>query len=132
MAPEVSHVTDFDQEIPPRLPLHVKDLVEGVGEFIGPVVIREREELRAIGNGCGIWKDYGCGITSWRRLPIRAPRIVEGAAVRGRRIASGNEVLVKSRDGGANLRIHKRRSLVDSERSTGNHSSSKARRKVCE
>ena len=39
MPPKVSYIADFHREIVTRLPLNIKRLVQGVGKFVGAVVI---------------------------------------------------------------------------------------------
>ena len=51
MAPEVANIADRNRQVPTWLPLNIESLVESVGQFVLSVVIRKREELRAVGNG---------------------------------------------------------------------------------
>src|SRR5713226_10761879 len=108
MAPEIADVTDGDREILARLPLNVERLVHGVGKLIPPVVIREREKLRAVGDGLSVRQVNLRWIAARRTLAIEPPGVRERAAVwireRGlRRVASGNESLKGGCQLGTNL-----------------------------
>jgi len=104
---QVPHVAHRDEQVVPRLPLNVQRLIEGIRQFIRPVVIREGKQRLTVCNGRGVWQDDIGGIPRGRRSERIAPRIVEGAAGgvdecprRGRGgITGGNETLVIAADG---------------------------------
>src|SRR5882762_710608 len=108
MAPEIADITDSDRKILARLPLNVESLVHGVRKLIRPVVIRKREELRAVRDGLGVRQVNLRWIAARRSLEIETIGVGERAAVwiRGGclpRVASGNESLKRGCQRGTNL-----------------------------
>ncbi len=91
-----------------------------VGQFVGAVVIGEREQRDAASMiAAAFGKFRSAGLPLGGGPSVRAPRSFESAAIR---------ISV----GAARLLIHPRRSLVHAERTAGDHARGEARGKIGE
>ena len=65
MAAQIAHVSEFDGEIVPRLPLDVECVVHGVGQFVGAVVDTERNRPAISSQCCPRWAGSWQGPKPW-------------------------------------------------------------------
>src|SRR5579864_59597 len=129
MPSEIANISDFDREVAPRLPLNIERVIDGVRQFIRAVVGRKRKQLRrgeTLYRG-RVRQEFGYigGIPGWCRLQCCSPGIGKTLWATSR-----DEAQIRRLRRVAQLRIHVRRCLVESEWPGGDHAGGKPRGQI--
>jgi len=131
VASQIADVADVYGEVPARLPLNIQGLIEGVWEFIRPVIVGKGKQMSPRLNRRCIGERDVCRIASRRRAKRCPPRILETSAAGGRDVAGRDKAGVLL-IGSAELRTYVGWRLCHAEWPTGNHAGCDARGKIRE